>query len=211
MYCVLSFDVGIRHLAYCRMEHDDNNAETRILEWELIDLGKADDIETAIDRLIVQLHARFSFESDTWNSDVVIIERQPQTRSVMMVALQMALCSFFTMAKVQAGRVKDIRFGNAKHKLSMQRYAWTAEDAPREVRPRKEGGGAKQKQQRQSASRYAANKRYAINAAKHYLTFVLKDELNAAKLALSKKKDDLSDSFLQGMALLERRAFSGAV
>ena len=201
---ILSFDVGIRHLAYCML--DDSRELASIKQWEVIDLGRVGTVEAGILKLTVEMHTRFDalFASGAY-LDAVLIERQPKTRSVMLVALQMGICAYFASA-VYAGRVGHVRFASASKKLGMRLYRRTEADLPREVKPRSAAPAAntpKQRVRRELAAQYGANKRYAVNATRYYLAEVLRDEVSQAQLAKSKKKDDLCDAFLQGMAFLE--------
>ena len=197
---IVSFDVGMRNMAYCII--DGSGIVPKILEWELIDIGKHSCIEHAIVRLTKELKTKFDSMIDL---TTVLIERQPKTRSVMMVSLQMGICAYFANKKLEGHVANNVNFMSAKHKLSMREYTKTDDDKPRQIKPRgNKPDTAKRVKERENSSRYSANKRYAINATKHYLANILEDKENLAKLLKSKKKDDFSDSFLQAVSYLER-------
>jgi hypothetical protein len=206
---VLSFDVGIRHLAYCKLE--DVNAPPnvmstrlgRIAEWDVIDLGTVKSVEECSFKLASKLEELFS----CYVGDFVIIERQPRARSIIMVAIQMLLCSYFTVLKVR-GAVGDVRFASASNKLRMM-YSEGIDNQPiildsRQFRPAVPKKGNKKEREKEDRKRYAANKKYAIDATQLYLgPSLMADDANLKKLARYKKKDDLCDAFLQAVAFVE--------
>lgn len=198
---LLSFDVGIRHLAYCLLEHEGWSSGTaRVLQWDVIDLGPVGSVEACGARLMRELDRMFSGT----HVETVLVERQPKSRSIIMVAVQMFLCGYFSLAQVH-GRVGGVRFISAQRKLAML-HAPAAEPAAEveEKKPVSRNSNRKSKQAQQEARvRYADNKRYAIATARHYLEHVLADFGNLVLLDQYPKKDDLCDSLLQGLAYVE--------
>jgi hypothetical protein len=197
MKTILSFDVGIRHLAFCMFEqHSASEADCKITQWDVIDLGPVGNVETCALRLMEECEKRFR----DLKVDLVLIERQPKSRSIIMVAVQMFLCSYFSIAKIR-GTCGDIRFISAQRKL-MMKHAQV--DEVKEV-DEVDGLLLQDKKTKKKADKtnYAANKKYAIVVTRHYLEYVLKDFGNLVLLDMYKKKDDLCDSFLQGIAYVE--------
>ena len=183
---ILSFDVGIRHLAFCHMTHDGwHEKSCKILKWDVIDLGPVTSVEMCASRLMTELDARFA----ELNVDVVLVERQPKSRSIIMVAVQMFLCSYFSLRRLH-GHVKDVKFISAQRKLGMASLPDEISSLERET---------------DAGKRYAANKKYAILVTRHYLEHVLGDFGNLVLLDMYPKKDDLCDSLLQGLAYIEGR------
>lgn len=181
---ILSFDVGIRHLAYCLMTHEGwDEKSSKILQWDVIDLGQVSSVEMCASRLMEELEKLFSDVC----VDVVLVERQPKSRSIIMVAVQMFLCSYFSLAKLH-GRVRNVKFISAQRKLGMKWLPPVREDV--------DVPGKKKNQ-------YAENKKYAIAVSRHYLEHVIHDFGNLVLLDMYAKKDDLCDSFLQGVAYVE--------
>lgn len=188
---ILSFDVGIRHMAYCALEHDPRSGHrcasgVTILDWDVIDLDRVDSVEACAERLMAALEARFKGSC----FDVVLVERQPKSRSIMMVAVQMLLCGYFSLARVQH-RVKSVKFISATRKLALAECG-----AANDVACQHAGDQS-------DRQRYAQNKAFAIRAARHYLEHVLADFANLALLEQYTKKDDLCDSLLQAVAFIE--------
>lgn len=184
-YSILSFDVGIRHLAFCHLVVAGQGTPSyRIEDWDVIDLDKVPSVETCAERLMRELHARFPAS----RFDVVLVERQPKSRSIIMVAVQMFLCAYFSLAKVDATkRVGQVKFISATRKLDMSLLPPPLDQqAPEPV-----------------VKSYAANKAYAVKAARYYLEHVLEDFANLCLLDTYKKKDDLCDALLQGIAYVE--------
>jgi hypothetical protein len=197
---VLSFDVGIRHLAYCDIRFRkaailshavlDRIKDAQIDAWDIIDLDRVPSVDVCCKRLTEQLYKRFEFQ----DFDVVLIERQPKHRSIMMVAIQMFLCNYFHVAKVVNSKSlsssKIIKFMHASQKLECHDRQ---ENDNRSSVPYHHQRGrfvrrARTKEDRaQDAARYKDNKRRAITTCTHYLP----------------KKDDLCDAFLQAVAYVE--------
>jgi hypothetical protein len=171
---VISFDVGIRHLAYCYMTRNE------IMKWDVIDLGPVPNVETCAERLLSVLDELFK----DLTCDVVLIERQPKARSIIMVAVQMFLCSFFTTLKLRE-KVKEVKFMSAQWKLEMAH-------GPKLV-----------KTDHDKKEQYKMNKKYAMDVTRHYLEVVMGDFGNLMLFDMYAKKDDLADAFLQGMSYFE--------
>jgi hypothetical protein len=223
---VLSFDVGIRHLAYCRLsvpkrkEHEKFRASTiEIEEWDIIDLDRVPSVDVCCRRLMEELHKRFAFST----FDYVLIERQPKHRSIMMVAIQMFLCAYFHTGRVVSGRTSgSIRFIHASRKLEVDsnnsygsnnnssgidttNTSNSASQSYNNFNNKMRGRFAQRsKVDKQAAAlRYKDNKRRAIESCTRYLTDVMQDYGNLALLEQYPKKDDLCDAFLQAVAFLE--------
>ena len=188
---ILSFDVGIRHLAYCHLSHDGWDASTiKINAWDVIDLGPVASVEICADKLMAELKRRFAVEA----ADLVLIERQPRSRSVIMVAVQMFLCAYFSQDKA---RFKAVKFISAQRKLAMQLLPDEMQSANRALVEDK-------------SKKYAENKKYAIQVTRHYLE-TLGDFGNLVLLDMYPKKDDLCDSYLQAVAYVEGGGRTGKV
>jgi hypothetical protein len=205
-----------------------------ILAWDVIDLGPVSSVEACADRLCAALEARFGPNSGSLNpehrhptpthgdagenvgekanvleevaalADVVLIERQPKARSIIMVAVQMLLCGYFALAK-QQGRVGDVRFVSASKKLELVPPNAISTTLPREPRLAPKGYRAgRQARDAEARKRYAANKKFAVDAARAYLEHELQDFANLALLDQYPKKDDLCDALLQAIWYVER-------
>ena len=206
---ILSFDVGIRHLAYCLLVEVDSSNVTikrygRIDAWDMIDLGKVSSVEECAKKLTAELVVRFASLPPI---DFVIIERQPRARSIMMVAIQMFLCMYFSSIE----RSHRVCFSSASRKLCMQLVEFpkgvcmvveeAADASDADVKGKKKKARAT-KPKGPAAIKYALNKSYAVDATKKYLEY-MEDYGNMSLLDAYKKKDDLADAFLQAVAFIE--------
>ena len=112
-------------------------------------------------------------------SDIVIIENQPALKNPTMKSVQMIVYSYFLMNE----NIKDIQMINARNKLK-------AYDGPKVECDIKET--------------YKRNKYLAIQYTRYMLYQNSKISYDYHKLfEESKKKDDLSDSYLQGLYFID--------
>lgn len=104
---LLSFDVGIKNLAYCLIDTSDN--QWNILDWNVIDCTSSNHILTLIKELDSLPHLL--------DSTVILIEKQPSFNPKMRI-IGGCLYTYFTLriAHEQNRKVK-IMFYSAKHKL----------------------------------------------------------------------------------------------
>lgn len=186
---ILSFDVGIRNLAYVVLSGVSKEKKYGVVEsWDVIDLGKVTSVEACAGKLYSELSQRFA---GLKKIDYVLIERQPKARSIMMVAIQMFLCMFFSDPE----RVSHVHFASASRKLSMCLLEFPKPIVTlQEVGPKKDS--------KKSRAKYVVNKEYAVEACKKYLD-VMEDYASASLLEVYKKKDDMCDAFLQAIAFVE--------
>lgn len=96
---VLSFDVGLKNLAFCLFDNSNN----RILDWNVTEVPTS-----SISKLLVFLN-----ECNFWNFDidVVVIEKQP-SKNVKMRIMENMLLVYFNMK-----HIKQVCSFSAKHKL----------------------------------------------------------------------------------------------
>lgn len=180
---LLSFDVGIRNLAVCKLVIEPNDTLT-ILHWDVMDV-----LETAGSekKLSIPDNARYMIDTLTRNEEVllqnpepsaVLIEQQPGGKfvNVGMKALSHVLQTFIYM---KAGHV-PIHFVSARKKLQK------AESH--------EKGTAQKK-------RYTSNKHFATEAALELVNTRVNNKEEALSIFYGRsKKDDLADSLLQAVS-----------
>lgn len=214
MVRILSFDVGMRNLAFCMMTFSSNEISSCSIEqWDIIDLGPNVRTVEACSKILTQkLNNTFgkTILSNNNTIDHVVIERQPKHRSIIMVAIQMFLCEYFmflltnNISASDSLQIGNVKFINAKDKLRIN------------ILPPNCSGvhmnesictnntyklSPKQQQRR----RYLDNKKNAIIETKYVLEEVIKDYGNL--LIFNEcfvKKDDLADAFLQGLSFFKQ-------
>jgi hypothetical protein len=203
---ILSFDVGMRNLAFCSMTFSCSSINScNIEDWDVIDLGpNVRGVEKCATLLTKALDEKFGhMRTSTCYVDYVLIERQPKQRSIIMVAIQMFLCEYFTVIQEHHKMVGKVVFVSAKEKLKICDYATlhyctTANDEEDSM-----SMTFKQRQQRQRR-KYSENKKVAISTTKHFLEHVIKDFGNLVIFTdMHAKKDDLADSLLQGVSFFK--------
>lgn len=170
---VLSFDMGVRNLAYCQLARAEAAGPVSIVDWGVLDLlgtektarKKKRSIEQDCVRLLDALGDRFS----TLPTDVLIaIEQQPVGRVANNI--RMKVLSHVAHAHFHV-RGHAVRFVSPRLKL----------------RGVAEGAG------------YRTHKQYAVDKCAEC---VAPDPKWAAWFRALKKKDDAADALLQGLCAL---------
>lgn len=180
---ILSFDIGIKNLAYCLI-----GEEEKIKCWKVCDIG-ASTYETQSRKLINELDAIFEEwkEPREKESFTVVIERQPSRNPKMRVISGEVFMYFALLQKRPIFEWVDVQkvvYFSPKFKLRV--YESHEDDEPIVEKTYK--------------SAYTFRK----NLAKQHCERIIKRTDNewVEYFKASKKKDDLSDSMLQGLAYL---------
>ena len=217
---LLSFDVGIKNLAFCQLDTSNKN----ILDWGIINIsidptcdhvhkGKCCDktaqkivkstgtklctghtklkcykdlkmnnvkkIDNSLFHLGKNIVKLLDEKTHFLESEVVIIENQPALKNPTMKSIQMMLFSYFLMKD----SIKEIQMINARNKLK----AYEGPKIPCDIK-----------------ETYKRNKYLAIKYTDIMIRENEKIEEKYHKLYdTSKKKDDLSDSYLQGIYFID--------
>jgi hypothetical protein len=102
---ILSFDVGIKNLAYCMIDSEDKS----ILDWEVLDCTSSN--------TILKIIELFDSLPQLLDSDVVLIEKQPSFNPKMRLVSN-TIYVYFTM-RINHERSKSIKidYYPAKYKL----------------------------------------------------------------------------------------------
>jgi hypothetical protein len=172
---VLSFDIGIKNLSYCIL--DENY---KIYDWNIVDLCGNLNIKKDKYTIFENIPKKLD-EYNLCDVDVVLLENQPCLKNPTMKTIQIIIYTYFLINGLnnQSSTISKILFISAKNKLSFY-------DGPCIECKLK--------------SKYSQTK----FLGKEYTKYYLKD--NQEKLDYfnsHKKKDDLSDAFLQGMSYFE--------
>lgn len=213
---ILSFDVGIKNLAYCLLCSDNKS----ILDWGILNISidpvcdhkSCDKSASKCDKdgfKLCTVHSKLKMYSDKKlknikkidnhmfhmgkqiikkldekgnfsEVDIVCIENQPALKNPTMKSVQMIIYSYFLMKS----KINDIQMINARNKLKVY-------DGPKIECNIKET--------------YKKNKFLAIK----YCDYMIRDNKEIDKkyhdlYDSSKKKDDLSDSYLQGIYYIDK-------
>jgi hypothetical protein len=103
---ILSFDIGIRNLAYCYSQ-DEN-----IIKWNVFDI-KGDSVTDTCEKCVKVLYETFNDDP----IDQVLIENQPVQKNPTMKTIQIVVYTFFTYQKVIGTKIiSNINFISANRK-----------------------------------------------------------------------------------------------
>ena len=167
---VTSFDVGIRHLAFCIIDDET------ILSWENLDLK---DFPT--ENMITIL----SKYPAIWDSDVILIEQQPRLNPKMK-AFSTELKMFLTIRKYDYNKKCKIMYYPSKYKLEV----YDGDDLP-------EFNNIKQLQRKNKEKCRFIMSKIIYKQSIDIIIFYLSN--------LKSRKDDLGDSYLQGVSYIRRQ------
>jgi hypothetical protein len=197
---ILSFDIGIKNLAYCLMYKDNtinDNNNIKVIDWEIIQLiedgvkCKGVSLDTITNVLYNKLQEIFLDHDIT----EVLLENQPVLKNPVMKSIQIILYSFFQYEKVIMGRdIILIKFINASNKLKLGKNLSEINNSEDIIKIK---------------SKYTKNKKLAIIYTNHFLKerLIVEDyEKHHDIFNNHKKKDDLADAFLQGLYYIEKIA-----
>jgi hypothetical protein len=187
---ILSFDVGIVNLAYCIIESE---TQPKINHWEIIELTKRGNTFSAhiassgIAELYLTLIKELDARPQLLDVDVVLIEKQPSFNPKMRIVAGCLQTYFYIRGVVDKTTqpIKSVEFFSPKHKLKC--YTGPELDISS-----KNGKLVKGK--------YAQTKKMGIAIARSKLEEYNETFVNFFES--SKKRDDLSDCYLQALTYL---------
>ena len=188
---ILSFDIGIKNLAYCILDKDEDN-KLSIIKWDIIKL--LEDNEKCkgfpLDELTKRLYKQLNSHFYSYNITKVLLENQPVLKNPVMKSVQMIVFSFFQYQAILLAReINTIKLVNASNKLKVGK-TFTEINNNEDIIKIK--------------SKYTRNKKFAIE----YTYKILEDRIENFETLIeyfkeNKKRDDLADAFLQGMYYID--------
>ncbi len=189
---ILSFDIGIKNLAYCILYKDltiNNEKNLIIHKWGIINIlednEKCKDI--SLDEIGTRMYKRLQDEFLEENITEVLLENQPVLKNPVMKSIQILIMGFFKYESVILGReIKLIKLINASNKLKLGKKLIQFNESEDILKIK---------------SKYNRNKKLAILYTNYFLEKELYSDYNKYYTLFNehKKKDDLSDAFLQGL------------
>lgn len=208
----VSFDVGIKNLAFCVCRRDAVGGKLNVVCWRNVDIGVKKSDAAVTDALLNVLDAiAFGdehFEGVSGSSDVhVLIERQPSKGRKLMSVIQSYIEAFFkTCSKYHGGLCVRVHVVSPKCKSS--RFLPSGPSGP-SVSVQTIAGGARGRARSAARNaRYRNNKRASVEA----ITTMLRSggvvaPPDVTELFLTPKRglklDDLADSLLQLVCFLD--------
>jgi hypothetical protein len=204
---ILSWDVGIYNLSYCILEkNNDNFNDIKIIGWDIINLVDNESMKKNINLLFENIPKKLYEIPELLDVDIVIIENQPSLKNPKMKSIQMILYSYFIILGKIIGNgenttsyIDKIDFCSASNKLKVY-------DGPeinliskkKNIENKEfENKDIENNELNKKTIKYSDKKKLAILHAQYYLQY--QDSKYLEFFNSHKKKDDLSDSFLQGL------------
>jgi len=186
---ILSFDIGIKNLAYCLGEFHDSTVS--IIDWGVECLyNSTSKSKIPLDKLNTLIIKFLDSKPDFLKASHVLIEQQP-TKNPLMKNISVMVHSYFIIRGIvdkefTKSSIEKISFFSPKNKLKVY-------DGPEIICNLK--------------SRYSQRKKIGIIQTKF---FIQKFNLDDYKdlFENSKKKDDLADSFLQALCYWTFKEFN---
>lgn len=159
---ILSFDIGIKNLAYCLIDGEDKS----ILDWDVLDCSGSNETLSVIKTLD---NLEYLLDADT-----VLLEKQPSFNPKMR-NISTALYVYFTIRiQHEQNRHCNIMFYPAKYKLKCSNTQI----------------------EHKSKCKYRQNKNLGIVHTRELI------KTHQEFFEKHKKKDDLADSYLQGISYI---------
>jgi hypothetical protein len=186
MQRIVSFDVGVRNLAYVVLERVGTSF--RIISWRCIDTLATGSRGTHQDAIVGVLAVLDELSDDLLECNTVLIEAQPRF-APLNSAIAQAVCAYFLIRRrIDLGEPVSVHFVSAKLKNRLVCVKHTPRVSVKTGKPVSE-----------RYARYACNKNSAVVACETLVT-------NSGSQALTglwtnfPKKDDAADALLQAIA-----------
>jgi len=213
---ILSWDVGIYNLSYCILEKKEDSI--KIIEWDIINLVDNDEMKKNRSLIFENIPRKLHENPKLLDVDIVVIENQPSLKNPQMKSIQMILYSYFLILGKIIGNgenmsyIDKVVFCSASNKLKVYNGPEIILEEKISKRKKKvvddnntiivEENLPTIKNKKKNTLSYADKKRLAIEHAKYFIEKY--DEKYIDFFNLHKKKDDLADSFLQGLYFMEK-------
>ncbi len=189
MVKILSFDVGIINLAYCIFD----TSSCLITNWEVIELatkksskfsGKVpsgnESLASASNDIHINLIKALDSRPHLLETDIVLIEKQPSFNPKMRIIGGCLQSYFYIRGVIDKGVISSVEFFSPKHKLK----CYTGPAITLESKAK---------------GKYAQTKKMGIAIAQIKLKEYNEPVSTIKIYENSKKKDDLSDCYLQAL------------
>jgi hypothetical protein len=228
---ILSFDVGIKNLSYCVMEKNEETNHIQIHHWGIINLTDDETQKTTMNyTLFENIPKKFDEKPELLDGiQQVLIENQPTLKNPTMKSIQMIIYSYFLIrGKIDKKDelLQNIRFISATNKLKVYQgpyidpdlYTKTGnlkknnkknqpvildyfkEENQTQENPPQQQEEEKIEIKKGSAICYGDKKKLSILYTREMIRESHPEFLSYFES--NNKKDDLADSFLQGMYVL---------
>ena len=192
---ILSWDIGIYNLSYCILDNADPK-QIKIIGWDIVNLVDNEEMKKNRNLLFENIPRKLNEIPQLLDVDYVVIENQPSIKNPQMKSIQMIVYSYFLIlgkiignGEKSNGYINRVDFCSATNKLKVY-------DGPEIIIIKKVCDEPDAINIKQGPLKYADKKKLAIEHARYYL----KDNLAYTDFFNNhKKKDDLADSFLQGL------------
>jgi hypothetical protein len=195
---ILSFDIGIKNLGYCILYQDktiNNDKNLIIHKWGIINILEEHEKckNVSLDEISNRMYQKLQEEFLEENITEVLLENQPVLKNPVMKSIQIMILGFFKYESVILGRdIINIKLINASNKLKLGKHLTEFNESDDILKIK---------------TKYNRNKKLAILYTNYFLEKrIHKDYDKLNKLFNeNKKKDDLSDAFLQGLYYIEKK------
>jgi hypothetical protein len=183
---ILSFDVGIKNLAYCLFEYTDT-LSFKILDWNILNIGTTEKTNVLHHQSEILFQLLYDNFHDI-NINYVVVENQPVLKNPVMKSIQMMVYSYFKILKRTTPCIDKVVMINAGNKM---RFANT-------ILSLKIPNITETLDQFENQPKYKKTKNLSIHYTRELLRY--KDyQTHLDFFQDFKKKDDLADTLLQGL------------
>jgi hypothetical protein len=230
---ILSWDVGIHHLSYCVLEQNDETKKIEVLHWGIIDLVDSPEQKKNVTLIYENIPKKFDALPQLLDGiQKVCIENQPTLKNPTMKTIQIIIYSYFLIRGKTDGKspIQQISFISATNKLKvydgppvdpdLYTKSGNLKKIPKGGKPPKgqpliidymekeneiEAPAEEEEEEKPKTGSgvcYGDKKKLAILYTRE---MIKKDHSQFLEyFEGNKKKDDLSDSFLQGVYVLTK-------